>query len=42
MFTMPEDLTDRQCCYKCQMTVTGKKKLLKCARCESITYCGQE
>ena len=39
---MPEDLTDRQRCYNCQMTVTGKRKLLKCARCESITYCGQE
>jgi len=24
------------------MTVTGKRKLSKCARCHSITYCGQE
>ena len=39
---MPEDVTDRRCCHKCQMTVTGKRKLSKCARCHSITYCGQE
>ena len=39
---MPEDLTDRRCCHKCQMTSTGKKKLLKCGQCESITYCGQK
>ena len=30
------------CCYKCQMTETGKRKLLMCARCESITYCGRK
>ena len=39
---MPEDVTDRRCCHKCNMTVTGKRKLSKCARCHSITYCGQE
>ena len=39
---MPEDVTDRRCCHKCQMTVTGKRKLSKCARCHSITYCGKE
>ena len=39
---MPETVTDRQCCHKCHKTVTGKRKLSKCARCHSITYCGQE
>ena len=39
---MPEDLTDRKCCHKCHTTVTGKRKLSKCARCHSITYCGLE
>ena len=39
---MPENLTDRRCCHKCNMTVTGKRKLSKCSRCHSITYCGQE
>nr|ALS05290.1 histone-lysine N-methyltransferase SMYD3 isoform X2 [Paracalanus parvus] len=39
---MPENVTDRKCCHKCQKTVTGKKKLSKCGRCHSITYCGQE
>ena len=39
---MPEDVTDRRCCHKCQTTVTGKKKLSKCAQCHSITYCGRE
>ena len=39
---MPEDVTDRRCCHKCNMTVTGKRKLSKCARCHSITYCGLE
>ena len=39
---MPENLTDRRCCHKCNMTVTGKRKLSKCAQCHSITYCGQE
>ena len=37
---MPENLTDRKCCHKCNKT--GNKKLSKCARCHSITYCGQE
>ena len=35
-----EPLTDRQTCFKCQQTVTGKKKLSKCSRCHAITYCG--
>ena len=39
---MPEDVTDRRCCHKCHTTVTGKRKLSKCAQCHSITYCGQE
>jgi len=38
---MPEDVTDRRCCHKCHTTVTGKKKLSKCAQCHSITYCGK-
>ena len=37
-----EPLTNRQECYTCQKTVTGKKKLSKCAGCHAITYCGQE
>ena len=39
---MPEDVTNRRCCHKCNITVTGKRKLSKCAQCHSITYCGQE
>ena len=39
---MPEDITDRRCCHKCNMTVTGKRKLSKCARCHSITYCSRK
>ena len=39
---MPESVTDRRCCHKCHTTVTGKRKLSKCAQCHSITYCGQE
>jgi len=39
---MPENVTDRRCCHKCHKTVTGKRKLSKCGRCHSITYCGQE
>jgi len=39
---MPEDVTDRRCCHKCNATVTGKRKLSKCAQCHSITYCGRE
>ena len=37
-----EPLTNRQECFKCHMTVTGKKKLSKCAGCHAITYCGKE
>ena len=37
-----EPLTDRQECYTCHKTVTGKKKLSKCGRCHAITYCGKE
>ena len=37
-----EPLTDRQQCYTCHKTVTGKKKLSKCAGCHAITYCGVE
>ena len=39
---MPEDVTDRRCCHKCHKTVTGKKKLSKCSRCHSITYCSRK
>ena len=37
-----EPMTDRQSCFKCNKTVTGKNKLSKCSRCHAITYCGQE
>ena len=37
-----EPLTDRQTCFKCQKTVTGKRKLSKCSGCHAITYCGRE
>ena len=37
-----EPLTDRQQCFKCHKTVTGKKKLSKCGKCHAITYCGKE
>ena len=37
-----EPLTDRQQCFTCHKTVTGKKKLFKCAGCHAITYCGVE
>ena len=43
---MPENfiqpVTDRQMCFKCHKTVTGKKKLSKCSKCHAITYCGVE
>ena len=43
---MPENyiqpVTDRQQCYTCHKTVTGKKKLSKCSKCHAITYCGKE
>ena len=37
-----EPLTNRQECFNCHKTVTGKKKLSKCAKCHAITYCGRE
>ena len=37
-----EPLTDRQTCFKCERSVTGKMKLSKCSRCHAITYCGRE
>ena len=41
---MPEifiqPVTDRQQCFTCHKTVTGKKKLSMCSRCHAITYCG--
>ena len=41
---MPENyiqpVTNRQQCFTCHKTVTGKKKLSKCSRCHAITYCG--
>ena len=43
---MPENfiqpVTDRQVCFKCQKTVTGKRKLSKCSKCHAITYCGKQ
>ena len=43
---MPENfiqpVTDRQRCYMCHTTVTGKKKLSKCSKCHAITYCGKK
>ena len=43
---MPEcyvqPVTDRQVCFKCHKTVTGKRKLSKCSKCHAITYCGRE
>ena len=45
-FKMPENyiqpVTDRQQCYTCHKTVTGKKKFSKCSKCHAITYCGKE
>ncbi len=40
--TYIEPLTNRQECFQCHKTVTGKKKLSKCAGCHAITYCGVE
>lgn len=37
-----EPLTDRQQCFYCHQTVTGKKKLSKCSGCHAITYCSRE
>ena len=40
---MPENLTDRNKCYKCHKTGKRKKdKLSKCSKCHSITYCSEE
>ena len=39
--TYIEPLTDRQMCFVCRKTVTGKKKLRKCTHCHAITYCGE-
>ena len=40
---MPETLTDRNRCHKCDKTGRRKKdKLSKCGRCEAITYCSRE
>ena len=43
---MPEcyvqPMTDRQICFQCHKTVTGKRKLSKCSKCHAITYCGRE
>ena len=36
---MPEILTDRNTCHFCDKT-DADKKLLKCGRCQAITYCG--
>ena len=40
--TYIEPMTDRQVCFVCRKTVTGKKKLRKCTHCHAITYCGVE
>ena len=37
-----EPMKDRQSCSVCKKTVTGKKVLLTCINCHSITYCGVE
>ena len=37
-----EPLTNRQECFQCHKTVTGKKKLSKCAGCHAVTYCSVE
>ena len=43
---MPEyyiqPVTNRQECFQCHKTVTGKRKFSKCSRCHAITYCGKE
>ena len=40
---MPENLTDRNRCHKCDTTGKRKKdKLSKCERCHAITYCSRE
>ena len=37
-----EPMKDRQSCFVCKKTVTGKKWLLTCIKCHAITYCGVE
>ena len=37
-----ESMKDHRTCFKCQLTVTGKKRLLTCIKCHAITYCGAE
>ena len=38
-----ESMKDRRTCFKCQLTVTGKKaSLFTCNKCHAITYCGEE
>jgi len=37
-----EPMTDRWTCFHCNQAASGKKKLLKCAGCEAITYCSKE
>ena len=42
---MPEfiqPVTDRQSCYKCHKTVTGRKRFSKCSKCHAIAYCGKQ
>ena len=46
LIEMPENyiqpVTDRQQCYTCHKTVTGRRKLSKCSKCHAITYCSKE
>ena len=38
-----EAMKDRRTCFKCKLTVTGKKAcLFTCNKCHAITYCGEE
>ena len=38
-----ESMKDRRTCFKCHLTVTGKKSsLFTCIKCHAITYCGDE
>ena len=37
-----EPMTDRWTCFMCKKVATRKKKLLKCAGCEAITYCSRD
>ena len=38
---MPETLTDRYRCHKCDK-IGKRKKLSKCERCHAVTYCSRE